>query len=1264
MFETWIRKLRQNSHHRARTSRQTGTRISSMRARPRVEPLEERCLLDADLALTKTALPEPVLPGQNLAYTLAVTNNGPDTATATTLTDTLPAGLTFINAVIPNGASFTNSSGNLTFALGDLASGATATVTINVTATATGSVSNTASVSSSINDPDLTNNSSTATSTINAPTAPADLAVSTFTSPASVVPGQALTYTIDVTNNGTGTATNTSLTDVLPTGVTFISATTPAGTTFTNTNGTLVFTLGDMAPGAVNTVTIEVTPSAAGDITNTATATTDAGDANVADNQSTTTVTVNANSTTATDLAITKSATPEPVVPGQLLTYTLGVTNNGPSDVTDATVTDVVPSGLTFINATTPSGTTFTNSNGVLTLSLGNLASGASDTITLLFTPNVSSTTAQTLTNTATVTTSAGDTNPANNQATATTTVNPASSSTATDLAITKTASPEPVVAGQLLTYTLTVSNNGSNGVTDATVTDVLPAGLTFINASTPAGTTFTNVNGVLTFSLGSIAAGASDTITLLVTPSSDVTAATSITNTATVTSSAGDTNPANNQATATSTVNPTSTGTATDLVISKTSSPEPALPGQAVTYTIQVSNAGPNAVTDATVTDVLPSGVTFINATTPTGTTFTNANGVLTFNLGSLANGASETITVLVTPTGTGTLPTTLTNTATVTSSAGDTTPGNNQASATTTVNANSTTATDLAVTKSASTSSLVTGQDVTYTLIVTNNGTNGVTDATLTDVVPAGLTLVSASTSAGTTFTNANGVLTFTLGSLAAGASDTITLLMAATDVVTAATSLTNTATVTSSAGDTDVGNNQASATVTLNPNSSTATDLSVTKTADASSPVSGQPVTYTIVVTNNGTNATTDGTLTDVLPAGLTFISATAPSGVTFTQSNGVVTFTLGSLAAGASDTLTVTASSAGVGTFTDTATVTSSAGDTNFANNQATVTSTVAQAATSVTVSATPNPFTVGQAVTITATVTPVSPGTGTPTGTVTFTDNGNFLNTVTLVGGVATLSTSTLTAGSHTIVATYSGDANFSSSSGSTTVSSTSTTGTCDNQTFVTQVYRDLLNREPDAGGLAAFTDLLNSNQATRAQVVLAVEASPEFRMDVVERLYEELLGRSADASGLSAWTDFLANHTQRDLEAALLASPEFFQRAGGTNTAFLQAVYQDVLHRAIDPSGLAGWGDVLGDDPDDVDDRVRVALAILNSQESNTLTVDNLYQEFLNRAPDTGGLAAFTAALQAGMSVESAISLIVGSDEFCMLAGGSTSSMA
>jgi uncharacterized delta-60 repeat protein/uncharacterized repeat protein (TIGR01451 family) len=245
------------------------------------------------------------------------------------------------------------------------------------------------------------------------------------------------------------------------------------------------------------------------------------------------------------DLSITKSASPDPALVGGQLTYTLAVTNNGPSQATGVNLTDTLPSTVIFDSAIATQGSC-TQTSGVVTCNLDSLATGAAAQITILVTP----TQPGTILNVAQVAGNESDPNPNNNSAQASTSVSPA-----VDLSITKDDSPDPVFARQPLTYTLSVANLKpsvtANGVV---VTDMLPAHIMLTSAvASQGGCTTSKVKGMtkVTCDLGSVPSGGSAFITLVVKPLQPGT----ITNTASVTSTDADRNSANNTATQVTTV-------------------------------------------------------------------------------------------------------------------------------------------------------------------------------------------------------------------------------------------------------------------------------------------------------------------------------------------------------------------------------------------------------------------------------------------------------------------------------------------------------------------------------------------------------------------------------------------------------------------------------------------------------------------------------------------------------------------------------------
>jgi uncharacterized repeat protein (TIGR01451 family) len=679
-----------------------------------------------DLSVTKTDGVTNVYQGLAVSYTVVVKNNGSYTVTANVV-DNIPGGLGTPTWTCAASAGSTcaavSGSGNVSTSA-TLAAGGTATYTINATVTASsGTITNTATASlpAWLTDATPANNAASDTDTV---VAAADLSI-TKAAVGSFTVGSNASYTLTVTNSGPQSAAGTiTVSDTLPAGLSYVSAT-GTGWTCANSSGTVTCTrAGPVTSGTTLpaiTLTVAVGAAAAPSVTNTATvASNTTFDPDATDNSSSATTGV----TVPTDLTIAKSHAGN-FTQGQSGTYSITVTNSGGvASSGTVTVTDTLPAGLTP-GAATGTGWTCNTAGQTVTCTRANALNGGASYPAISVPVTVAPNSALSLTNTASVS-GGGDSNAGNNTASDPTTVNGIP-----DLTIAKTHTGN-FTQGQNGTYTLTVSNAGG-AATGGTVTisDTLPAGLTYVSA-VGTGWACGAAGQVVTCTRATaLAAGASyPAITLVVNVLQ--TSGASVTNTATV-SGGGQTNTGND-----SSSDPTNVVSSSDLSLAKTvNNPNP-IQGQNVTFTVTLANAGPSNATNVAVRDALPAGLTFVSATPSTGT-YVSGTGV--WSVASLASGANATLQIVALVSNAGTI----TNTAQVTASDQpdpDSTPNNNNAAEDDQASASIGAASppSVGLLKSVTPSGTQTpGTNLTYTIAFSNTGGTPASAFILTDPDPA---------------------------------------------------------------------------------------------------------------------------------------------------------------------------------------------------------------------------------------------------------------------------------------------------------------------------------------------------------------------------------------------------------------------------------------------------------------------------------------------------------------------------------------------
>ncbi len=809
-----------------------------------------------------------------------------------------------------------------------LAQGASFTVRIPVTvdAAAVGTAKNTATATAQTADPTPSDNTDTAEKTL-APVADLGISKTTSAPTSGVKAGQSVTWTITVTNHGpsrsvASSAAPITVTDALPDALDLtkdVTLTWQGDSAGTLTRDAAAVTAQitqslDAGQSVSFTVTGTLKSSSTGTVENTATVTPgttpeDAtGGAGTQPNQDTASDAIDTTTTLQAGKDFAQGTTQ--LTAGSTGTYRLSVTNTGTADAVNVTLDDTLPSELTYQSwsAVTGGGTWTFAQDGAnarhLTWTLsGSLAPGETRSVevTVLVAADVAAST--TITNT--VTADADNAEPDDSGKNS-------DSDAKADLSIAKTHSGN-AIAGQDLTYTLTVTNNGPSVVPvgkTITVADTLPAGLTYVS-SEGAGWTVSqgadDAQALTWTSTSGLAVNATSTIQVTVHLDTELQGA--VDNTATVDGPTDlpDPDPSNNSST-----DPATVISSADVTIDKTvTSFDPSRDGKPVaggqvTYTLKVTNNGPSTARNVTVTDPSITGLQITSISGGSDWTLTGGTLTYTGNGGLLEPGVGVASDITVT----GTIAAdyaaglaadaskALVNTANLgwDDSSG---PHTDSDDASVDVVADA----DLQIVKTAvdesgqEISSVTAGTSLRYQLQVKNNGLSDADGpVTIIDTLPAGTTYVSFAdttgtwTLAGSPAVSVDGTTTLAFTSASGlGAGQSAPVLVIATEVaadayLTSATTagtethaLTNTATVSSNTPDTDTTNNTDDATVDVTEQA----DLSVTKTHEASAVHIGDTLPFTITVTNHGPSAARGVTVKETLPAGLTFVGLQTPA-----------------------------------------------------------------------------------------------------------------------------------------------------------------------------------------------------------------------------------------------------------------------------------------------------------------------------------------------------------------------------------------------
>ena len=865
-------------------------------------------IIDAADVTARVSAPAAATAGSTVLVNIDFGNVGSQNAASTTYSATLPTGLTGVSCT-GGTCNYNSTTGVVTISglPGSLSSGQFTQLGLRYTAPASGSVLVTATVGTSTSQgANLAPDSASAITPIGGST-DADV-LTTVNAPATTVAGGVVQVAIGYRNIGASTAAGVTYALTLPTGLTGVSCNN--GIVCSYSAGTGAVTVAglptSLASGATATAfNLSYTAPASGSVQVTSTIATTSPETNTSNNTANDVTSVQSAGASPVDIAASVSA-PASVAPGSVINAAVSFQNVGLNNLTGASYSMTLPTGLTGVSCGSPVVCTYAAGTGAVTVTgvPANLIAGEVTSLNLRY--NAPAAGVVRVVATATL---AGDGNLSNNTAQADTTI--VTAGTGADVTV-SVQPPANAAPGATVDVPVVYSNFGPSTANSVQFGLSLPAGLAGVSCSGNGVTcTYAAGSGVVTVNGGpaSLANGGGLPFTLSYTaPGSGTVRVNGETSTTTPES-----NTSNNTDTGVTTIAAATLADVTTTV----APPATATGGSTVSVPVTYRNAG--AITAAGVTyDLdLSAGATAISVsynsvacTYNAGTGAVSGCGLPT----SLTPGQTLNLTLSYTAPASGTV----TTTSTVTTTTGESNVNNNVATAPTGI-----ASADLSLTKTVNNATPNVGSNVTFTVTVSNAGPSAATGVRVGDQLPAGYTYVSDN-GAGA-YVSGTGVWTIP-GTIASGANVSLQIVAR----VNASGPYANTAQVTAS-DQTDpdsTPNNNAPAEddqATATPVPVPVADLSLTKTVSNATPTVGSNVTFTVTVSNAGPSAATGVRVGDQLPAGYTHVSDNGAGA--YVSGTGVWTIP-GTIASGANVSLQIVARVNASGPYANTAQVTAS------------------------------------------------------------------------------------------------------------------------------------------------------------------------------------------------------------------------------------------------------------------------------------------------------------------------------------------------
>ncbi|WP_318312128.1 T9SS type B sorting domain-containing protein [Flagellimonas crocea] len=835
--------------------------------------------LQADLSLTKFVVGGDLSPyvGEQISFEISVSNDGPHGATNVRIEDQLSSGFSFVSYSATSG---TYDPANGFWDINNIANGTTETLTIDVLVNPTGNYTNTSQVlASDAYDIDSTPSNGVPSEDDQATVAVVpepliDLSLIKQIDKSPPLVSDNVRFTLTVTNDGPSEATSVEVTDLLPSGYSYESDN--GGGTYDEVTG--IWNVGSLASGGTTSLSIRATVNASGDYNNTAEITGhDQTDVDSTPN----------NDQPGEDDQDQVSIVPEPLVDislsktvnqfipevGEEIVFTVTVQNDGPSNATNLVVTDVLATGYQLLNATASTGT-YNGTNGSWVV--GNLASGGSET--LVMTVLVLAT--GDYRNTAELTNVAEqdiDSTPNNNNESEDDqqTIEPIVIPVA-DLLLRKSVNVLSPYVGQDVIFTISITNLGPSSATGVEVMDLLPDGYSYTSHSTTAGV-YSASSGLWVLN-GDIADGNTETLTIVATVNntgdyfnvtevfaSDQYDPNSIPNNDNVFE--------NDQDNAGTTPIPSA-----DLALDVSVDNEFPDVGTEVVFTVSLVNQGPSDAIGVEVENILPNGFTYIS--NDSGGVFNPNNGI--WDVGTIGLGAQTEINIVAEVNTSGDY-TFRSEVVDATFFDADSTPDNNILSEDDQDEQSVTPrhVTDISVSKTVNDMNPEVGDEIIFTIQVTNDGPNDASGLIVEDELENGYQFVSATTSSGLYDEIAG---SWDLPAIGNGEMETLEIRA----IIRSSGEYKNTAQLIAldtydpdSTPNNNLGAEDDQSTVIPVPGG--LSDLSLSKTVDNENPNVGDVVRFVVSVTNNGPSDARNIEVTDMLPSGYTYDSHSSTAGV---------------------------------------------------------------------------------------------------------------------------------------------------------------------------------------------------------------------------------------------------------------------------------------------------------------------------------------------------------------------------------------------